>query len=169
MANKIKVLSIDDSALIRQLLTKIVNSDPDLEMVATAANPILAEAKLKTIKPDIITLDIEMPEMDGITYLKKLMINNPIPVIMFSSLLDKHRELALDALNIGAFDYVIKPSANVRDGVEELATLPPREVLVAQALGGLNAPIQGFANVLQGTIRGLVIALNQIAEKEQTA
>ena len=122
MANKIKVLSIDDSALIRQLLTKIVNSDPDLEMVASAANPILAEAKLKTIKPDIITLDIEMPEMDGITYLKKLMINNPIPVIMFSSLLDKHRELALDALNIGAFDYVIKPSANVRGGVEELAT-----------------------------------------------
>lgn len=122
MSTKIKVLSIDDSALIRQLLTKIVNSDPNLEMVGTAANPILAESKVKTLKPDIITLDIEMPEMDGITYLKKLMLNNPIPVIMFSSLLDKHRELALDALNIGAFDYVIKPSANVRDGVEELAT-----------------------------------------------
>ena len=122
MATKIKVLAIDDSALIRQLLTKIVNSDPALEMVGTAANPILAESKVKNLKPDIITLDIEMPEMDGITYLKKLMLNNPIPVIMFSSLLDKHRELALDALNIGAFDYVIKPSANVRDGVEELAT-----------------------------------------------
>ena len=122
MATKIKVLAIDDSALIRQLLTKIVNSDPALEMVGTAANPILAENKVKNLKPDIITLDIEMPEMDGITYLKKLMLNNPIPVIMFSSLLDKHRELALDALNIGAFDYVIKPTANVRDGVEELAT-----------------------------------------------
>ena len=122
MATKIKVLAIDDSALIRQLLTKIVNSDPALEMVGTAANPILAESKVKNLKPDIITLDIEMPEMDGITYLKKLMLNKPIPVIMFSSLLDKHRELALDALNIGAFDYVIKPSANVRDGVEELAT-----------------------------------------------
>lgn len=122
MATKIKVLAIDDSALIRQLLTKIVNADPSLEMIGTAANPILAESKVKTLKPDIITLDIEMPEMDGITYLKKLMLNNPIPVIMFSSLLDKHRELALDALNIGAFDYVIKPSANVRDGVEELAT-----------------------------------------------
>ena len=122
MATKIKVLAIDDSALIRQLLTKIVNSDPALEMVGTAANPILAESKVKNLKPDTITLDIEMPEMDGITYLKKLMLNNPIPVIMFSSLLDKHRELALDALNIGAFDYVIKPSANVRDGVEELAT-----------------------------------------------
>ena len=120
--NKIKVLSIDDSALIRQLLTKIVNSDPNLEMVGTAANPILADSKVKMLKPDIITLDIEMPEMDGITYLKKLMLNNPIPVIMFSSLLDKHRELALDALNIGAFDYVIKPSANVRGGVEDLAT-----------------------------------------------
>ncbi|MEI0563845.1 chemotaxis response regulator protein-glutamate methylesterase [Brachyspira pulli] len=122
MATKIKVLAIDDSALIRQLLTKIVNSDPALEMVGTAANPILAENKVKNLKPDIITLDIEMPEMDGITYLKKLMLNNPIPVIMFSSLLDKHRELALDALNIGAFDYVIKPTANVRYAVEELAT-----------------------------------------------
>lgn len=122
MSNKIKVLSIDDSALIRQLLTKIVNSDPNLEMVGTAANPIIAESKIQTLKPDILTLDIEMPEMDGITYLKKLMLNSPIPVIMFSSLLEKHRELALDALNIGAFDYVIKPSANVRGGVEELAT-----------------------------------------------
>ena len=120
--SKIKVMSVDDSALIRQLLTKIVSSDPALEMVGTAANPILAETKIKTLKPDILTLDIEMPEMDGLTYLKKLMLNNPIPVIMFSSLLEKHREFALDALNIGAFDYVIKPSANVRGGVEELAT-----------------------------------------------
>lgn len=120
--SKIKVMSVDDSALIRQLLTKIVSSDPSLEMVGTAANPILAETKIKTLKPDILTLDIEMPEMDGLTYLKKLMLNNPIPVIMFSSLLEKHREFALDALNIGAFDYVIKPSANVRGGVEELAT-----------------------------------------------
>ena len=72
MATKIKVMSVDDSALIRQLLTKIVSSDPSLEMVGTAANPILAESKIKTLKPDILTLDIEMPEMDGITYLKSL-------------------------------------------------------------------------------------------------
>lgn len=122
MATKIKVLAIDDSALIRELLRQIVSADPSLEMVGTAANPILAEKKIETLKPDVITLDIEMPEMDGITFLKKLMLNNPIPVIMFSSLLEKHRELALDALNLGAFDYVIKPSANVRDGVTELAT-----------------------------------------------
>lgn len=122
MAPKIKVLAIDDSALIRELLRQIVSADPSLEMVGTAANPILAEKKIETLKPDVITLDIEMPEMDGITFLKKLMLNNPMPVIMFSSLLEKHRELALDALNIGAFDYVIKPTANVRDGVNELAT-----------------------------------------------
>lgn len=117
---KIKVLSIDDSALIRELLRQIVSSDENLEMVGTAPNPIIAEKKIETLKPDIITLDIEMPEMDGITFLKKLMLNNPVPVIMFSSLLEKHRELALDALNIGAFDYVIKPSNNVKASVDEL-------------------------------------------------
>ncbi len=110
---KIRVLSVDDSALIRQMLSKIVNEDPDLEMVGTAPHPIIAEKKIKELKPDVITLDIEMPEMDGVTFLKKIMLNNPIPVIMFSSLLEKHRELALDALTIGAFDYVVKPSANV--------------------------------------------------------
>ena len=108
MATKIKVMSVDDSALIRQLLTKIVSSDPSLEMVGTAANPILAESKIKTLKPDILTLDIEMPEMDGITYLKSLCLNNPIPVIMFSSLLEKHRELALDAFKYRRFRLCYK-------------------------------------------------------------
>jgi len=119
--SKIKVFSIDDSALIRELLRQIVSSDPNLEMVGTAANPIIAENKILQLKPDVITLDIEMPQMDGITFLKKLMLTNPIPVIMFSSLLEKHRELSLDALNIGAFDYVIKPSSNIKDGVNELS------------------------------------------------
>ncbi len=118
---KIKVLAIDDSALIRELLRNIIESDPALEMIGTAANPVIAQRKIEELKPDVITLDIEMPEMDGITFLKKLMLKTPIPVIMFSSLLEKHRELALDALNIGAFDYVIKPSSNIRDGVNELA------------------------------------------------
>ena len=157
--SKIKVMSVDDSALIRQLLTKIVSSDPALEMVGTAANPILAETKIKTLKPDILTLDIEMPEMDGLTYLKKLMLNNPIPVIMFSSLLEKHREFALDALNIGAFDYVIKPSANVRGGVEELATDLVEKIKNAYAnrskfykKHGVNMPAESGASVISSSI-----------------
>ena len=119
--SKIKVFSVDDSALIRELLRQIVSSDPNLEMVGTAANPVIAENKILQLKPDVITLDIEMPQMDGITFLKKLMLTNPVPVIMFSSLLEKHRELSLDALNIGAFDYVIKPSSNIKEGVNELS------------------------------------------------
>ena len=83
MATKIKVMSVDDSALIRQLLTKIVSSDPSLEMVGTAANPILAESKIKTLKPDILTLDIEMPEMTGIELLSNL--TNPPKVIIVSA------------------------------------------------------------------------------------
>lgn len=157
--SKIKVMSVDDSALIRQLLTKIVSSDPALEMVGTAANPILAETKIKTLKPDILTLDIEMPEMDGLTYLKKLMLNNPIPVIMFSSLLEKHREFALDALNIGAFDYVIKPSANVRGGVEELATDLVEKIKNAYAnrskfykKHGVNMPAESGGSVTSSSI-----------------
>ena len=157
--SKIKVMSVDDSALIRQLLTKIVSSDPALEMVGTAANPILAETKIKTLKPDILTLDIEMPEMDGLTYLKKLMLNNPIPVIMFSSLLEKHREFALDALNIGAFDYVIKPSANVRGGVEELATDLVEKIKNAYAnrakfykKHGVNMPAESGGSVISSSI-----------------
>ena len=157
--SKIKVMSVDDSALIRQLLTKIVSSDPSLEMVGTAANPILAETKIKTLKPDILTLDIEMPEMDGLTYLKKLMLNNPIPVIMFSSLLEKHREFALDALNIGAFDYVIKPSANVRGGVEELATDLVEKIKNAYAnrakfykKHGVNIPAESGGSVTASSI-----------------
>ena len=157
--SKIKVMSVDDSALIRQLLTKIVSSDPALEMVGTAANPILAETKIKTLKPDILTLDIEMPEMDGLTYLKKLMLNNPIPVIMFSSLLEKHREFALDALNIGAFDYVIKPSANVRGGVEELATDLVEKIKNAYAnrakfykKHGVNMPAESGGSVTASSI-----------------
>lgn len=119
--SKIKVFSVDDSALIRELLRQIVSSDPNLEMVGTAANPLIAENKILQLQPDVITLDIEMPQMDGITFLKKLMLTNPIPVIMFSSLLEKHRELSLDALNIGAFDYVIKPSSNIKEGIDELS------------------------------------------------
>ena len=118
---KIKVLSIDDSSLIRQMLSKIINDDPSLEMVGTAPHPLIAQQKINELKPDVLTLDIEMPEMDGITFLKKLMITNPLPVIMFSSLLEKHRELALDALTIGAFDYVIKPSANVKNDIDRIA------------------------------------------------
>lgn len=128
---KIKVFSIDDSSLIRELLTKIVNLDDELEMVGTAPHPLIAEKKIEDIKPDVITLDIEMPEMDGITFLKRIMLKYPTPVIMFSSLLEKHRELVLDALTLGAFDYLVKPAQTSKEGLEKIGNELRKKIKVA--------------------------------------
>ena len=109
MKNKIKVLIIDDSALIRQTLTKVLSSDEKIEVIGVAADPYIAVNKLKTEKPDVITLDIQMPKMDGLTFLKKLMSQHPIPVIIISSLTAKDSKIALTAYNLGAIDVIQKP------------------------------------------------------------
>ncbi len=105
----IKVLIIDDSAVIRQVLQQILGSDSRIEVVGTAADPIIAREKIKQLKPDVLTLDIEMPKMDGITFLKNLMRLHPLPVIMISTLTQKGAGVTLDALAIGAVDFVAKP------------------------------------------------------------
>ncbi|MCJ7601373.1 MAG: response regulator, partial [Desulfobulbaceae bacterium] len=92
---KIKVLVVDDSALVRQTLCDILNSDPDIEVVGTAADPFLAAERLKTVVPDVISLDIEMPRMDGLTFLQKIMSQHPIPVVICSSLAQSGSETAL--------------------------------------------------------------------------
>lgn len=115
--NKIKVLIIDDSALMRQLLTAIFHEDPDLHVVGTAANPLLAREKIKSLKPDVLTLDVEMPGMDGITFLEKLMRLHPLPVVMVSSHTEKGAAATLRALDLGAVDFVAKPQGGLRDGI----------------------------------------------------
>jgi two-component system chemotaxis response regulator CheB len=114
---KIKVLIIDDSALMRQLLTAIFHEDPDLHVVGTAVNPLLAREKIKSLKPDVLTLDIEMPGMDGITFLEKLMRLHPLPVVMVSSYTEKGAGATLRALDLGAVDFVTKPQGGLRDGI----------------------------------------------------
>ena len=109
MKNKIKILIIDDSALIRQSLSKILSSNEDIEVIGVAADPYIAVNKLKKHKPDVITLDIQMPKMDGLTFLKKLMSQHPIPVIIISSLSTKDSDIALTAYNLGAIDVIQKP------------------------------------------------------------
>jgi two-component system, chemotaxis family, protein-glutamate methylesterase/glutaminase len=121
MGSKIKVLVIDDSAVIRTILTEILNSAGDIEVVGTAQDPIFAKNKLATLLPDVITLDVEMPRMDGLTFLEELMHTTPLPVVMVSSLTQKACETTLRALELGAVDYVSKPSIDVTDGVEALA------------------------------------------------
>lgn len=121
MGAKIKVLIIDDSAVIRTLLTEILNGAGDIEVIGTAQDPIFAKSKLNSLQPDVITLDVEMPRMDGLTFLEELMHTNPIPVLMISSLTLKACDTTLRALELGAIDYVSKPSIDITEGVEALA------------------------------------------------
>lgn len=108
MKKLIRVLVIDDSALVRQTLTTIINSDRHLEVVGTASDPYFAAQKIKTLLPDVITLDVEMPRMDGLTFLKSLMAQYPIPVVIVSSLMQKGSQLALRAMDLGAVEIVAK-------------------------------------------------------------
>ncbi len=121
MATRSRVLIVDDSALMRQLLTKIINSDPDLEVIGTAGDPFIAREKIKALNPDVLTLDIEMPRMDGLTFLEKLMRGHPMPVVMISSLTGKGADTTLRALSLGAIDYVSKPKLDVSNGTIEHA------------------------------------------------
>jgi len=120
---KIRVLIVDDSAIVRQSLTEILNSDPELEVVATAADPYMAVEQIKNMVPDVITLDVEMPKMDGITFLKKIMSQHPIPVIIISTLTSKGTETALSALESGAVEVVLKPQLHTSEQRKEAAML----------------------------------------------
>ena len=110
---KVRVLIVDDSALIRRILTDILSSDPEIEVVGTAMDPHIARQKIKDLDPDVITLDVEMPKMDGISFLQKLMRLRPMPVVMISSLTQKGAEITLDALSLGAIDFIGKPKIDV--------------------------------------------------------
>jgi two-component system, chemotaxis family, protein-glutamate methylesterase/glutaminase len=121
MVTRSRVLIVDDSALMRQLLTRIIGSDPELEVVGAAGDPFIARDKIKTLNPDVLTLDIEMPRMDGLTFLEKLMHGHPMPVVMISSLTDKGADTTLRALSLGAIDYVSKPKVDVSNGTVEHA------------------------------------------------
>ena len=119
MKKLIKVLIVDDSALVRQTLYDILSSDPEIEVVGTAADPILAAERMRTVIPDVITLDVEMPRMDGLTFLQKLMSQYPIPVVMCSSLAESGSETALKALEYGAVDIITKPKMGTKQFIEE--------------------------------------------------
>ncbi len=116
---KIRVLVVDDSAVVRQAITEILNSDPDIEVIATAADPIIAAQRIEQQIPDVITLDVEMPRMDGITFLQKIMNQHPIPVVICSSLAEENSATTLRALEYGAVDIIPKPRLGTRQFLEE--------------------------------------------------
>lgn len=119
----IRVLVIDDSAVVRQAIAQLIESDPELELMGTAADPFAAAAQISKEKPDVITLDVEMPRMDGLTFLRKLMSQHPIPVVMCSSLVGANTETMMQAIAAGAVEVICKPQVGVRDFLEESRTI----------------------------------------------
>jgi two-component system chemotaxis response regulator CheB len=119
--NKIRALIIDDSLVIRNVLTEILNSSPLIEVVGTAEDPYVARELIKTLNPDVLTLDIEMPRMDGITFLRNLMRLRPMPVVMISALTESNAEVTLTALSLGAVDFIAKPAGDTEEGMNEYA------------------------------------------------
>jgi two-component system chemotaxis response regulator CheB len=144
--NKVRVLIVDDSAVVRQTLSSVLASDPDIEVVATASDPFVAARRIQSEVPDVITLDVEMPHMDGITFLRKLMAQRPIPVVMCSSLTEEGSETLLQALEAGAVDVILKPRVDtaeflaesrvrICDAVKAAARARPRRLSSAAASG----------------------------------
>lgn len=116
----IRVLVVDDSSLVRNILSRGLSMDPGIEVVATAADPYIARDRIVQLNPDVLTLDVEMPRMDGVEFLKRFMPQNPLPVVMVSALTQKGKKITLDALEAGAVDFVAKPSTNIARGLNAM-------------------------------------------------
>jgi two-component system chemotaxis response regulator CheB len=138
-SGKIKVLIIDDSALVRQLLTEIFSRERDITVVGAAPNPLVAREMIRATDPDVLTLDIEMPQMDGLDFLEKLMRLRPMPVVMVSTLTDRGSEATLRALELGAIDFVSKPKVGVAQGIAEYAEEIVAKVRIAARARGVRA------------------------------
>jgi two-component system chemotaxis response regulator CheB len=118
---KTTVVVVDDSALVRSLLAEIINREPDMQCIGAASDPLAAREMIRNLNPDVITLDVEMPKMDGIDFLGKLMRLRPMPVVMVSTLTERGADVTLRALELGAVDFVAKPKIGVSDGLRQLA------------------------------------------------
>jgi two-component system chemotaxis response regulator CheB len=121
LADKIKVMVVDDSAVVRQVVTQAIASDPGIEVIATAQDPVFALEKMKSLWPDVLVVDIEMPRMDGLTFLKKIMAEHPTPVIICSSLAEKGAQVTMEALSAGAFTIITKPKMGVKSFLQDSA------------------------------------------------
>lgn len=122
MNRKTRVIVVDDSALVRSLLAEIINRQPDMECIGTANDPLVAREMIRELNPDVITLDIEMPKMDGIDFLGRIMRLRPMPVLMISTLTERGAEITMRALELGAVDFVSKPRVGVANGLSQLST-----------------------------------------------
>ncbi len=139
MDRKIKVLIVDDSALVRQVLTEMLNSAADIEVVGTAQDPFVARERIKSLKPDVLTLDVEMPRMDGVTFLRNLMRLRPMPVVMVSTLTEKGADITFQALELGAVDFVSKPKTDIAHTLDDYA-----EEIITKVRTAASARVQAL-------------------------
>lgn len=152
--SKIRVLIVDDSALIRGVLTELLSQDPGIEVIGTAPDPYIARQKIKELNPDVLTLDVEMPKMDGLTFLEKLMAGHPMPVVMVSSLTQEGCDTTLRALELGATDFATKPTLDIRQGMEDQGQEIIQKVkAAAQAVVRIRKQVHGH----QGEVRKPVV------------
>ena len=145
---KIRVLCVDDSALVRSLMVEIINSHSDMEVVAVAPDPIIARDLIKEFNPDVLTLDVEMPRMDGLDFLDRLMRLRPMPVVMVSSLTQRNSDVTIRALELGAVDFVAKPRLGLRDGLLEYSDLIADKIRAA-AMSRPRSPAVKTASMQQ--------------------
>lgn len=146
---KIKVLIVDDSAVVRKLLTNILEADPEIEVVGTAIDAYMARDKIKKLNPDVLTLDVEMPKMDGLTFLANLMRLHPMPVVMVSTLTEKGAAVTLDALNYGAVDFVCKPKLDISHTLADYA-----DVLIAKVKSASRSRVRPWQGHKTAAVAG---------------
>lgn len=138
---KTKVVVVDDSALVRSILTEIINRQPDMECIGAASDPLVAREMIRNLNPDVITLDVEMPRMDGLDFLSRLMRLRPMPVVMVSTLTERGAEVTMRALELGAIDFVAKPRVGVSNGLQELAAQIVDKIRVAAVAQVRRLPV----------------------------
>lgn len=149
---KIRVVVVDDSALVRGLLAEIINRESDMQCVGAANDPLIAREMIRELDPDVITLDIEMPKMDGIDFLGRLMRLRPMPVVMISTLTERGAEITMRALELGAVDFVSKPRIGLADGIKELANQIVEKIRVASTAHIRRSPSSGMTPVANGNV-----------------
>ena len=168
--NKIKVLIVDDSALVRKMLTEIIDSQKYMQAIGAAPDPLVAREMIRNLNPDVLTLDVEMPKMDGLDFLERLMRLRPIPVVMVSTLTERGSEITLRALELGAIDFVSKPKLDIASGLKDYAREITDKIRIAsnarirQRLPASIAPslsadavLPAFANRVASTEKLIII------------
>lgn len=140
---KITVIVVDDSALMRKLLSEIINSQPDMQAIGAAPDPLVAREMIRALNPDVLTLDVEMPKMDGLDFLERLMRLRPMPVVMVSSLTERGSEATLRALELGAIDYISKPKVDIAHGIQDYAAEIADKIRTAAASRPRARPVAG--------------------------